>query len=108
MASLLKQIDPSRYSHRTYIVSSGDDFSSGKALEIERIIQRPFHPNGPIDAGTWDRHIGFWDIRVVPRARRIHQPLYTTPFSALWCAFECVRVLRSIAKSSKAVPHFLA
>lgn len=36
MIRLLVQLDPERYSKRTYMVSSGDNFSRAKALELER------------------------------------------------------------------------
>ncbi|KAH6722308.1 glycosyltransferase family 1 protein [Leptodontidium sp. MPI-SDFR-AT-0119] len=112
MMSLLRDIDPSRYTHRTYIVSSGDSFSTGKALEIERIIQSKHSPSGkdqdqqqePTKAGETSAKTGTWDVKTVPRARKIHQSLYTTPFSSLWCFIGCLRVLMETARTSKARP----
>jgi beta-1,4-N-acetylglucosaminyltransferase len=106
MMSLLREIDPRRYAQRTYIVSSGDSFSSGKALEVERIIQSKHAQafSAPTKAGETDSITGTWDIRTVPRARKIHQPLYTTPFSSLWCLIGCVRALYATAQTSKIAP----
>ncbi|CZT06278.1 hypothetical protein WAI453_006286 [Rhynchosporium graminicola] len=108
MMSLLRDVDPSRYTHRTYIVSSGDGFSTDKALEIERTIQakhiRSAQEQEPTNAGEMHAMTGTWDVRTVPRARKIHQPLYSTPFSSLWCFIGCLRVLVEIARTSKATP----
>ena len=84
MLSLLADLDPYSYTHRSYVVSSGDDFSTRKAAEFEReLAKRAF------------RAPTSYDINVVPRARRIHQSLLTTPFSSLSCLFACFSVLRS-------------
>ncbi|KAH8685535.1 oligosaccharide biosynthesis protein Alg14 like-domain-containing protein [Tricladium varicosporioides] len=106
MMSLMREIDPTRYKHRTYVMSSGDNFSSSKALEIETQIQSKHnapqsHTTGP---GNENHITGIWDMKVVPRARKIHQPLYTTPFSSLWCLFGCLRTLYETARDSKATP----
>ncbi|KAH7356720.1 glycosyltransferase family 1 protein [Rhexocercosporidium sp. MPI-PUGE-AT-0058] len=114
MMSLLRDIDPSRYTHRTYIVSSGDSFSTGKALEIERIIQSK-NTNSrqdqdqnldfePTKAEETSVETGTWDVKTVPRARKIHQSLYSTPFSSLRCFIGCLRALVETARTSKAVP----
>lgn len=84
MMSLLRDIDPRKYTRRTYIVSSGDTFSAGKAKDIEHLIQSK-HAAKP--------EFGTWDVKIVPRARKIHQSLYTAPFSALWCLCGCLRTL---------------
>lgn len=105
MMSLLRDTDPCRYKHRTYIISSGDSFSAGKALDIERLIQSK-HREGkePTQAGEHDAVTGTWDVRSVPRARKIHQPLWSTPFSSLWCFLGCLIALRTTASTSKAMP----
>ncbi|CAD6505079.1 BgTH12-07974 [Blumeria graminis f. sp. triticale] len=102
MVSLLRDIDPARYTHRSYIASSGDSFAYSKALEIETYIQSKFRPSGPTTPQTWDPLTGIWDLRIVPRARKIHQPLVTTMFSSLLCAIGCLKELRSIKKASRA------
>ncbi|KAF4624630.1 hypothetical protein G7Y89_g13540 [Cudoniella acicularis] len=106
MMSLLRNIDPKRYKHRTYILSSGDSFSSSKAFEIEKRIQSRYtnSQSQTTLAGQEDQVTGVWDIKVVPRARKIHQPLYTAPFSSLWCLIGCCRVLYETARDSKVSP----
>ena len=105
MISLLRDLDPKRYNRRTYIVSSGDNFSSEKALEFEKTIQSKHkESSGPTQAGKIVIDMGDWDIKVVPRARKIHQPLYTTPFSSLWCLTGCLRALYSTSRTSEAAP----
>jgi len=103
MVSLLRNIDPTRYYHRTYIGSSGDNLAMVKALDIERTIQSKHNPRatGPTDADALDSLTGMWDFKSVPRARRIHQSLITAPFSSLWCLLGCLSVLIESAKTSK-------
>ncbi|ROT35219.1 Alg14-domain-containing protein [Sodiomyces alkalinus F11] len=64
--------------HRRYIVSSGDTMSIKHLNAFEDRMQSA-HGNG--QAGTFDVHI-------VTRARRIHQPLWTTPVTALRSVIE--------------------
>ena len=106
MMSLLRDTDPRRYAHRTYIVSSGDTFSCGKAAEIETTIQSKHVQtfSEPTKAGVTHAITGTWDLIIVPRARKIHQPLYTAPFSSLWCLIGCLRALHIISTTSRAAP----
>jgi beta-1,4-N-acetylglucosaminyltransferase len=107
MMSLLRDIDPRKYAHRSYIISSGDSFSIGKAAEIERIIQSKHIQqfSAPTTVGEAHSITGKWDVVIVPRARKIHQPLYTTPFSSLWCLVSCLRALYATSKTSRAGPY---
>jgi beta-1,4-N-acetylglucosaminyltransferase len=100
MMSLLRDLDPRRYIHRTYIVSSGDNFSSSKAQDIERLIQSN-HSETLTEPGEFEESTGVWDVKIVSRARKIHQPLYTAPFSCLWCLVGCLRALRDAARTSR-------
>jgi len=116
MIGLLRRIDPSRYFHRTYIASSGDYHAQAKAREIESNIQRFQAQQGFDDIATeksvddvtpegkLDPFYGFWELKIVPRARIIHQPIYTTPFSAFRCLAGCIGTLRSASKASKTAP----
>jgi beta-1,4-N-acetylglucosaminyltransferase len=108
MMSLLRDIDPRRYTYRTYIISSGDSFSSGKAAEIERMIQSKHVQafSAPTKAGKPHPITGTWDLKIVPRARKIHQPLYTTPFSSLWCVIGCMRALHPTSKTSRIAQEY--
>jgi beta-1,4-N-acetylglucosaminyltransferase len=103
---LLRQVNPSRYSHRTYIASSGDDFALERAREIDSNIQANKAPPAtkPTDQGELSVVTGVWDLKIVPRARLIHQSILTTPFSAAWSMFACIMALRDAAKTSRAAP----
>ncbi|KAL8954912.1 MAG: hypothetical protein Q9183_006873 [Haloplaca sp. 2 TL-2023] len=90
MLSLLHDLQPALYTHRSYVVSSGDDFSASKAAEFES------HLKVVCDAGKDIPDIpSTYDISVIPRARKIHQPLWTTPLSALRCLLACFAILRA-------------
>lgn len=97
MLSLLRDLDPASYTHRSYVISAGDDFSARKAAEFEEGLRERVRQRALLAAGgrvveeTWDNY----DIAVVPRARKIHQSLLTTPFSALRCLLACFSILRS-------------
>jgi beta-1,4-N-acetylglucosaminyltransferase len=94
MLSLLTDLDPYFYRHRSYVVSSGDNFSARKAIDFERYLTEKF-PNTPES----------YDISYVPRARRIHQNLLTAPLSSLRCLFACLSVLRSPAPPSPSTAY---
>ena len=81
MLALLRNLDPLKYPHRTYVVSSNDSFSASKAREFEaRLAER-------------SSKSGIYTVATVPRARKIHQSLLTTPFSSCQCLLSCTRLL---------------
>ncbi|KAJ5818374.1 hypothetical protein N7474_003965 [Penicillium riverlandense] len=84
MFSMLRRwtLEPSRYAYRTYVVSSGDNFSAQKAMEFEA---------NHMAEGTTSNHA--YTIVTVPRARRVHQSYLTAPFSTLHCFWACLMVL---------------
>lgn len=115
MFALLRELDTRKYTDRTYVVSSGDAFSAQRAVAFERRLEEtaarpktedeemvqvpPIALNGVMEMngvmekrtrGEQGHCVGaeHYTIATIPRARRIHQPLYTTPFSALqtWVA----------------------
>ncbi|KAL8733337.1 MAG: hypothetical protein Q9166_002161 [cf. Caloplaca sp. 2 TL-2023] len=66
MFSLLHDLDPNIYTHRSYVVSSGDEFSASKAVEFETAIQSKrrwcrFKQEATPVPSTYD-------ISVIPRA----------------------------------------
>ncbi|MCJ1258882.1 UDP-N-acetylglucosamine transferase subunit [Lignoscripta atroalba] len=138
MFSLLRDLDPLSYTHRSYVISSGDDFSARKAIEFEQMLEERLKARGPSKPGplptspatdsatsnsielqheakstpvsngtplpTSPQHQEVsppqpYDISTVPRARRIHQSLLTSPFSCLHCLVACIRVLHSPSPS---------
>ncbi|ETI21905.1 hypothetical protein G647_05975 [Cladophialophora carrionii CBS 160.54] len=80
---------------RTYVVSSGDEFSASKAREFEhdmfskRDKRDPNGANPALLVGPTG-----YDIITVHRARRVHQTLLTTPLSSLRCLWDCIKLLR--------------
>jgi beta-1,4-N-acetylglucosaminyltransferase len=97
MLSMLRNLDTKKYSPRTYVISSGDEFSSSKADEFELSLQA----NQGLDMGREDperqsekgKASEDFEVITVPRARNIHQPLYTTPLSSLRCLIACIMLL---------------
>lgn len=76
---MLMMMDDGFYSfanfHRRYLISSGDTMSENHLEDYEESLKAlcQSHESSP---GTYDKHI-------VTRARKVHQPLWSTPFTAL-------------------------
>ena len=115
MLSLLRNLDALKYARRTWVVSSGDNFSAGRAVGFERGLEERFREarkkgegrrqgraRAPSLTSVAERRAFDADARAdlngdtaacvgpeaytlatIPRARAIHQPLYTAPLSAL-------------------------
>lgn len=71
---LLSSLDLSKFTYRTYIVSSGDAFSAQKAADFERA-------RGSLESS--------FTIKEIPRARRVGQSWVSTPASCLQCLMGC-------------------
>ncbi|KAE8371704.1 UDP-N-acetylglucosamine transferase subunit alg14 [Aspergillus bertholletiae] len=102
MFSMLRRmkLDPSRYAYRTYVVSSGDNFSATKAVEFETQ-----YLNHVQKATATDRKPAeSYTIVTVPRARRVHQSFLTAPFSTLRSFWACLLVLRGQNADQKRLP----
>ncbi|KAL9126962.1 MAG: hypothetical protein Q9217_004068, partial [Psora testacea] len=117
MLSMLQGLDPRRYNHRTYLFSSGDSMSAERAQGFEAHLKNQTTTNNgsmngsvmkfpttqaQADAITTTTTTTStteeerdWYIHQVPRARKIHQSLLTTPFSSLYCLLACLRLLRA-------------
>lgn len=87
MFALLKGLDAKSYNRRTYVFSSGDALSAAMVKRYEARIQDDNNGNGSGGAGEYE-------LLEVPRARKIHQSLLTTPASALRSLFACLKLLR--------------
>ncbi|OJA20874.1 hypothetical protein AZE42_02977 [Rhizopogon vesiculosus] len=81
---LASSLDFSRYTPRTYVVSQGDAFSAQKALALERIkaSHTVISDNHSIQPQ--------YKLLTIPRARRVHQSLLTTPPDAVKSLLACV------------------
>lgn len=87
LLSSLTSLKPQVYTHRSYIISSGDVFSALKAQNFEQSISDSKPPGIQTAAG--------YSIHEVPRARKIHQSLLTSPWSCLQCLWACLRLLQT-------------
>ncbi|KAI0753943.1 oligosaccharide biosynthesis protein Alg14 like-domain-containing protein [Irpex lacteus] len=76
--TLLSTLDFVRYSPRTYIVSRGDSLSAKKAVALESLKADP------------SSGIPAYNVITIPRARRVHQSLFTTPFTSILSLATCV------------------
>lgn len=82
------RLDWRSFKYRTWIVSSGDSISAERAHKFEAFAARLEPRTGDSTTSNGD-----YIIHTIPRARKIHQPLYTAPFSSLQCLLACVSVL---------------
>lgn len=119
MLQMLREINPSDYSHRRYLVSSGDELSAAKARDFEQTLRRKslprqaFGTHGEVGstttaaggAGTGDTRS--YSIVTVPRARMVHQPLISTPITALFCLFACLNVLKPSERGHTQFPNLI-
>lgn len=96
MLSLLADLDTTSYTHRTYIMSSGDEFSVLKAVDFEeKLATRSGLDKADAIAATNANIPSSYSLHFVPRARKIHQSLLTTPLSSLQCFIACIKFLNS-------------
>ena len=91
MFSLLRTLDPTIYTHRSYVLSSGDDFSARRAKDFEDALALNSTSSPPSPSSLPSTY----DITTIPRARRVHQSVLTTPLSAMRCILGCFSVLRA-------------
>ncbi|EOD50108.1 putative glycosyltransferase family protein [Neofusicoccum parvum UCRNP2] len=77
MLAMLRGVDRATFlaswTRRTYVVSAGDALSAERARDFEASLAA--------SSATTSSYA----VRTVPRARRVHQPLLSTPLSALRC-----------------------
>lgn len=92
------KLDPQIYTYRTYLISSGDTLSAGKAREFEAHVQES---QGHAQNNNYT-------IVTVPRARRVHQSYLTAPFSTLQCFWACLNVLRGLHPDQKLPKEYVS
>jgi beta-1,4-N-acetylglucosaminyltransferase len=119
MLTLLRDLDTRAYTHRSYIVGAGDSLSLAKAKKFELglrervaagvVLERRERESGKRRGGNRNNvdkaglleeeeveaRYGSYSVALVPRARRIHQSLYTTPVSCLYTLLATLKVLSS-------------
>ncbi|KIW05085.1 uncharacterized protein PV09_03644 [Verruconis gallopava] len=79
MLLMLRTVALSKWRKRSWVVSSGDEFSASLATEFEAELQCP---------GSCS-----FDIVKLPRARKVHQSIFTTPFTSLVCLWTSLSML---------------
>lgn len=106
MLSMLRRmkLDPSKYTYRTYIVSSGDNISATKAVEFETQYLNQLQKATATDHNFAESYT----IVTVPRARRVHQSYLTAPFSTLKSFWACLLVLRGRYADQRPLPSSMA
>lgn len=129
MLALLHNLDARKYAYRTWVVSSGDGFSAGRAAGFEKGLEERYGAEqkekreGKGEEGKArgrarapsltsvaeqrafdaDAHAALnacvgpqaYTIATIPRARHIHQPLYTVPLTALRTLLAALSLLLS-------------
>lgn len=100
MLSMLRRLplDPTVYTFRTYVVTSGDGFSAAKAADFEASLQEKYKDVNTAQPDSYS-------IVTVPRARRVHQSFLTAPFSTIQCFWACVKVLRGTHPDQRVRPQ---
>lgn len=93
MLALLRDLDTSKYQHRSYVVSAGDAFSAQRAKDFEEAMEREAESYARENRKAKIAVYGTYDVAVVPRARRVHQSLVSTPWSCLQCLWACFGVM---------------
>lgn len=87
-----------KYTSRTYVVTSGDNFSAQKAVDFEERYCKSLKEQGNSDPGEYV-------VVTIPRARRVHQSYVTAPLSTLQCFWACLLVLFGRHPDQKKLPH---
>lgn len=77
------KFQPQPNQHRRYVITSGDADSLARVVRLEALIKAAFP----------DERRGTVDAFTLPRARRVHQPLWTAPLSCLATAAQAVNAL---------------
>jgi beta-1,4-N-acetylglucosaminyltransferase len=104
-------LDPTRYTFRTYIVTSGDSFSASKAVDFEATLQERYKDSQGKDTGGGNADLSpsyqpdNYSVISVPRARRVHQSFLTAPLSTLQCFWACLQILQGIHPAQRPIPR---
>ncbi|KAF9070551.1 glycosyltransferase family 1 protein [Rhodocollybia butyracea] len=84
MLALVSSLDFDRYTPRTYILSEGDTLSERKAIALEASkVANTTTENSNTNTLPYT-------ILVIPRARKVHQSLMTTPSTAFFSLLQCL------------------
>lgn len=96
LRSLGRRYLDTRFARRTWVVSSGDAFSTARARDVEAEWESERQMEAKAKGGRSENGASLdieWDIVTVRRARRVHQSLLSTPVTALGCLWDSIGVL---------------
>jgi len=82
--AMLSALDFTRYTPRTYMCSESDALSAKKAFVLESVKAAESSSHPPAASKPC------YTVITIPRARSVHQPLLTTPFTALRSLVSCL------------------
>jgi beta-1,4-N-acetylglucosaminyltransferase len=100
------RLDWNRFGHRTWIVSSGDTISAERARSFEiATSQQQKCVSESESKSSYRNSSESYAIHIIPRARKIHQPLYTAPFSSIHCLLSCLSILLGRETTSPNAPR---
>lgn len=104
------RLDWKDYTHRTWVVGSGDGISAQRARDFEdmavTLSTQAGLMAGKVRRAT-DLGPGTYDIHVVPRAREIHQSLTTAPVSSVKCLLASFKVLMPDPATGRDFPDMI-
>ncbi|KAL2116508.1 hypothetical protein VTJ04DRAFT_8676 [Mycothermus thermophilus] len=84
LETIKRKFTPQANLHRRYLITVGDHDSLRRLCQLEDLFVRSLPDS---------RYRGTWDVVWVPRARRVHQPLWTAPFTCLQTALWTITAL---------------
>jgi beta-1,4-N-acetylglucosaminyltransferase len=87
------KLDWKDYTFRTWVVGKGDVISARRAREFEEMVEGLRKPKGEANGGIDRVEATRYRVVTVPRAREIHQSVFTAPISCLRCLLACWTVL---------------
>lgn len=90
-----KRLEWRDYTHRTWVVSEGDSISASRARDFEEStlgFGQERIMDGKVKKAT-DIGPGTYEVVTVPRARKIHQSIYSAPISCAKTFFACWSLL---------------
>lgn len=109
-----RRLDLANFKYRTWVVSSGDELSARRARIFEDEVSSLSLSSTHLDGAASNTDTGISplpeeDVQVltVPRARRIHQPLFTAPMSSLQCLFACLSLLTQCSNPERDFPDII-
>lgn len=104
------RLDWRDFSHRTWVVSSGDTLSAERAKEFEEnalaLGGQEALMAGKVRKAT-DAGPGKYEVVTVPRAREIHQPAWTSPISCTKTFLACWNLLLAQLKQGRDFPDLI-